>query len=254
MMTVISVANNKGGVGKTTTTLSVGAALADLHCRILLVVLDPQASPTIYMGYDPASFTRNTYHLMTRRATPAEILCTGRHTFLDLLPASIDLASAEIEISAAFSREFILKEQLEKVSDFYDVVLVDNMPSLGVFTVNSLMASDFVLVPVEPTYLAYKGLEMISNTIAEVRRYNTKLEMLGTVITMVDERTRHSRDIMQQIRENYPVFEPPIRRSVKFADASLNGASIADYAGNSFEGTQAYAQIARQIIERIEKK
>ncbi|MDD6273562.1 MAG: ParA family protein [Clostridiaceae bacterium] len=254
MMTVISVANNKGGVGKTTTTLNVGAALADLNCRVLLVDLDPQASLTIYMGYDPASFTRNTYHLMTRRATPAEILCTGRHTFLDLLPASIDLASAEIEISAAFSREFILKEQLEKVSDFYDVVLVDNMPSLGVFTVNSLMASDFVLVPVEPTYLAYKGLEMISNTIAEVRRYNTKLEMLGTVITMVDERTRHSRDIMQQIRENYPVFEPPIRRSVKFADASLNGASIADYAGNSFEGTQAYAQIARQIIERIEKK
>ena len=254
MMTVISVANNKGGVGKTTTTLNVGAALADLNCRVLLVALDPQASLTLYMGYDPASFTRNTYHLMTRRATPAEILCTGRHTFLDLLPASIDLASAEIEISAAFSREFILKEQLEKVSDFYDVVLVDNMPSLGVFTVNSLMASDFVLVPVEPTYLAYKGLEMISNTIAEVRRYNTKLEMLGTVITMVDERTRHSRDIMQQIRENYPVFEPPIRRSVKFADASLNGASIADYAGNSFEGTQAYAQIARQIIERIEKK
>lgn len=254
MMTVISVANNKGGVGKTTTTLNVGAALADLDCRVLLVDLDPQASLTIYMGYDPASFTRNTYHLMTRRATPAEILCTGRHTFLDLLPASIDLASAEIEISAAFSREFILKEQLEKVSDFYDVVLVDNMPSLGVFTVNSLMASDFVLVPVEPTYLAYKGLEMISNTIAEVRRYNTKLEMLGTVITMVDERTRHSRDIMQQIRENYPVFEPPIRRSVKFADASLNGASIADYAGNGFEGTQAYAQIARQIIERIEKK
>ncbi|MBS7316059.1 MAG: ParA family protein [Clostridiaceae bacterium] len=254
MMTVISVANNKGGVGKTTTTLNVGAALADLNCRVLLVDLDPQASLTIYMGYDPASFTRNTYHLMTRRATPAEILCTGRHTFLDLLPASIDLASAEIEISAAFSREFILKEQLEKVSDFYDVVLVDNMPSLGVFTVNSLMASDFVLVPVEPTYLAYKGLEMISNTIAEARRYNTKLEMLGTVITMVDERTRHSRDIMQQIRENYPVFEPPIRRSVKFADASLNGASIADYAGNSFEGTQAYAQIARQIIERIEKK
>lgn len=253
-MTVISVANNKGGVGKTTTTLNVGAALADLDCRVLLVDLDPQASLTIYMGYDPSSFDRNTYHLMTRRAAPSEILCTGRHTFLDLLPASIDLASAEIEISSAFSREYILKEQLDKVSEFYDIVLIDNMPSLGIFTVNSLMASDFVLVPVEPTYLAYKGLEMISNTIAEVRRYHTKLEMLGTVITMVDERTRHTRDIMQKIRENYPVFEPPIRRSVKFADASLNGASIADYAGDAFEGTQAYAQIARQIIDRIAQK
>ena len=252
-MTVISVANNKGGVGKTTTTLNVGAALADLNRRVLLVDLDPQASLTIYMGYDPASFDRNTYHLMTRRAAPAEMMCTGQHTFLDLLPASIDLASAEIEISSAFSREYILKEQLEKVSEFYDVVLIDNMPSLGIFTVNSLMASDFVLIPVEPTYLAYKGLEMISNTIAAVRRYNTKLEMLGTVITMVDERTRHSRDIMQKIRENYPVFEPPIRRSVKFADSSLHGASIADFAGDSFEGTQAYAQIARQIIARIEQ-
>lgn len=253
-MTVISVANNKGGVGKTTTALNVGAALADLHRRVLLVDLDPQASLTIYMGYDPASFAMNTYHLMTRRASPSEILCTGKHTFLDLLPASIDLASAEIEISAAFSREYILKEQLEKVKDFYDVVLIDNMPSLGVFTVNSLMASDFVLVPIEPTYLAYKGLEMISNTIEAVRRYNTNLEMLGTVITMVDERTRHSREIMQKIRDNYTVFDPPIRRSVKFADASLNGTSIADYAGDAFEGSRAYAQIAQQIVDRIDAR
>ncbi|MBE6935902.1 MAG: ParA family protein [Ruminococcaceae bacterium] len=251
-MTVISVANNKGGVGKTTTTLNIGAALADLNRRVLLVDLDPQASLTIYMGYDPASFERNTYHLMTRRASPSDIVCSGKNTYLDLLPASIELASAEIEISAAFSREMILKEQLEKVSDFYDVVLIDNMPSLGVFTVNSLMASDYVLVPVEPTYLAYKGLEMISSTISAVSRYNPRLSMLGTVITMVDDRTRHSREIMQKIRESYPVFEPPIRRSVKFADASLNGASIADYAGDQFEGSQGYAQIARQIVALID--
>ncbi len=252
-MIVISVANNKGGVGKTTTTLNVGAALADLDQRVLLVDLDPQASLTIYMGYDPADFGRSTYHLMTRRASPSEILCTGRHIFLDLLPSSIELASAEIEISAAFSRETILREQLEKVSDFYDFVLIDNMPSLGIFTVNSLMAADYVLVPVEPTYLAYKGLEMISGTIREVRRYNQRLEMLGTVITMVDERTRHSREIIQQIRANYPVFDPPVRRSVKFADASQRGASIADYAGDAFEGTRAYAQIARQILEKVGK-
>ena len=128
------------------------------------------------------------------------------------------------------------------------------MPSLGIFTVNSLMASDYVLVPVEPTYLAYKGLEMISGTISEVRRYNPGLQMLGTIITMVDERTRHSRDIMQRIRDNYPVFEPPIRRSVKFADASLRGASIADYAGEGFEGTRAYTRIAEQIIDRVKTK
>lgn len=253
-MTVISVANNKGGVGKTTTTLNVGAALANLDRRVLLVDLDPQASLTIYMGHDPSNLELNTYHLMTRRASPSEMLQTGKRIFLDLLPASIDLASAEIEISSAFSREYILKEQLDRVREFYDIVLIDNMPSLGIFTVNSLMASDFVLVPIEPTYLAYKGLEMINNTITAVRKYNTKLEMLGTVITMVDERTRHSRDIIQKIRDNYPVFEPPIRRSVKFADASLSGESISDFAGDNFEGAQAYAQIAKQLIERIEHK
>ena len=251
-MTVISIANNKGGVGKTTTTLHLGAALADMGKRVLLVDLDPQSSLTIYLGYDPVGFDKNTYHLITRKVNPADIILSTSILFLDLMPASIDLASAEIEVSAAFSREFILKEQLEKLGERYDYVLIDNMPSLGVLTVNSLMASDYVVVPVEPTYLAYKGLEMIDQTISAVQRYNQKLTMIGTVITMVDERTNHAKEIISKIKESFPSFDPIVKRSIKFADAAANGMPVGSYAGDDFEGSKVYHQIAASLVERVE--
>jgi len=250
-MIVISVANNKGGVGKTTTTLNLGAALANLNKRVLLIDLDPQSSLTIYLGYDPVGIGCNTYHLMTRRVSPREAILSTNVTFMDIIPASIELAAAELEITSMFSREFILREQLEKISDMYDYVLIDNMPSLGVLTVNSLMASDFVIVPIEPNYLAYKGLEMISSTINEVKRYNQKLELLGTIITMVDERTKHSKDIIEKIRATFPVLDPTIRRSIKFADAAALGLPIDVYAGENFEGSKVYAKIAETIDQKV---
>ena len=250
-MIVISVANNKGGVGKTTTTLNLGAALANMNKRVLLVDLDPQSSLTVYLGYDPVGIGHNTYHLMTRKISPREAILSTSVTFMDILPASIELAAAELEVTSLFSREFILKEQLEKISDMYDYVLIDNMPSLGILTVNSLMASDYVIVPIEPNYLAYKGLEMISSTINEVKRYNQKLDLLGTVITMVDERTKHSKDIIEKIRATFPVLGPTIRRSIKFADAAAMGVPIDVYAGDSFDGTRVYAAIAEEIEARI---
>ncbi len=250
-MVVISVANNKGGVGKTTTTLNLGAALANLNKRVLLVDLDPQSSLTIYLGYDPVGVSKNTYHLMTRKASPREVILSTSTTFLDIMPASIELAAAELEVTSLFSREYILKEQLELLDGMYDYVLIDNMPSLGILTVNSLMASDYVIVPIEPNYLAFKGLEMISSTIDEVRRYNSKLSLLGTVVTMVDERTKHSKDIIEKIRSGFPMLEPTIRRSIKFADAAAMGVPIDAYAGENFDGAKVYAQIARTIDEKI---
>ncbi len=253
-MTVLSVANNKGGVGKTTTTLNLGAALARRDLRVLLLDLDPQASLTLYLGFQPGELYVTSYDVLTRRKSALSAILKTTIRNLDLLPASIDLAAAEMEITAMMGREYILREQLGEVRALYDVVLIDNMPSLGVLTVNSLMASDFVVVPIEPTYLAYKGLQMIGTTIEEVRRYHPGLEILGVVITMVDERTNHAKDIIAKIRDNYTVLEPTIRRSVKFADAAAVNLPIMDYAGESFEGAQAYAKIAAGIAHRILKR
>ncbi|NLD88547.1 MAG: ParA family protein [Clostridiales bacterium] len=252
-MIVISIANNKGGVGKTTTALHLGAALADMGRRVLLVDLDPQSSLTVYLGYDPVGFDKNTYHIMTRRAEPYDVILSTSIMFLDLMPASIDLATAELEVSAAFSREFILKEQLDKLGERYDYVIIDNMPSLGILTVNSLMASDYVVVPVEPTYLAFKGLEMIVHTIEAVKKYNSKLSLLGTIITMVDERTNHAKDIVSKIRESFPVFDPIVKRSIKFADAAASGVPISTYAGDDFEGSKVYHMLAANLDAKVLK-
>ncbi|MGI6335741.1 MAG: ParA family protein [Eubacteriales bacterium] len=250
-MTVISVANNKGGVGKTTTTLNLGTALSLMGLRVLLVDLDPQASLSLYLGFDPGSLEITSYSVLTQKIPAIKAIMMTNVAAVDLIPASIDLAAAEMEISGRMGREYLLRDQLETLDGLYDVVLIDNMPSLGVLTVNSLMASDFVVVPIEPTHLAYKGLQMIDTTIHEVKRYHKELEMLGCVITMVDERTKHAREIIAKIRENYPVLEPPIRRSVKFADAAAGNLPIMDYAGTEFEGSKAYTEIAQRIFERL---
>ncbi len=246
-MTVISIANNKGGVGKTTTTLNLGAALSEKGLRVLAVDLDPQASLTLYLGLDPGELETTSYQVITKKCHALNAVMMTRVAALDLIPASIDLAAAEMEISGMMGREFIMRDQLRELSDYYDVVLIDNMPSLGVLTVNSLMASDYVVVPIEPTYLAYKGLQMIDTTIGEVRRYHPELSMLGVVITMVDERTKHAREIIGKIRDNYRVLGTPIRRSVRFADAAAGNQPISEFAGEGFEGTRAYAQIADEI-------
>jgi len=249
-MITISIANNKGGVGKTTTTVSLGAALASLGKHVLLVDFDPQSSLTLYLGLDPNSLEQNVYHVFTKKSHIIDAIQPTHIRNLKILPASIELASAELEIAAAFGREFLLREQLKTLRDTFDFVIIDNMPSLGILTVNSLMASDYVIVPIEPTFLAYKGLEMISQTIQEISNYNQHLKLMGTIITMVDERTKHSKEVIANIRENYPVLEPLIKRSVKFADAAANGQAISKYAGEQFEGSQAYLSIAKSIIEK----
>ena len=249
-MTVISVANNKGGVGKTTTALNLGASLCRKGLRVLLVDLDPQASLTLYLGLDPGELETTSYHVLTRKVPAINAVIMTRIGAPDLIPASIDLAAAEMEISGMMGREFILRDQLAALSGIYDAVLIDNMPSLGVLTVNSLMASDYVIVPIEPTYLAYKGLQMIDTTITEVQRYRPELSMLGVVITMVDERTKHAREIIAKIRENYHVLGGMIRRSVRFADAAAGNMPIAEFAGTSFEGARGYDEIADEV-ERV---
>ena len=249
-MKIISVANNKGGVGKTTTVLNLAAELGKLGKTVLLVDLDPQASLTVYLRFDPTSFTKNTYHLMTRKCSAKEVVVQTALENVDLIPASIDLSAAEIEICSQINREHILSEKLGDLAPYYDYAIIDNMPSLGVFMINSFMASDYIIVPVEPSFLSYKGLEIIIDTIGEMKRYNPRLKFLGTIITMFDPRTQHARMIMEKIKDNFPFLGVVIKRSIKFSNAAFTGVPISDYAEEKFAGSNGYKKLAEEV-ERI---
>jgi chromosome partitioning protein len=246
-MKIISIANNKGGVGKTTTTLNLAAELGKRGRNVLLVDLDPQASLTIYLRFDPTDFAKNTYHLITRKCSAKEVVVQTDLQNVDLIPASIDLSAAEIEITSQMNREYILKEKLEELTPYYDYALIDNMPSLGIFTINSFMASDYIIVPVEPSFLSYKGLEIIGTTIEDIQRYNKKLKFLGTVITMFDPRTQHARMIMEKIKDNFPFLDVTIKRSVKFSNSAFAGVPISDFAEENFSGSNGYRKLAEEV-------
>lgn len=246
-MKVISIANNKGGVGKTTSCFNLGVELSKKGKTVLLIDLDPQASLTIYMKFDPAQFQRNAYHVITRKCSAKDVIVTTEYENIDLIPGSIDLSAAEIEIIAFFNREHVLAEKLQEIDQYYDYVLVDNMPSLGILTINSFMASDYIIVPVEPTFLAYKGLELISQTIKEIQKYNPKIKFLGTIVTMYDPRTQHARMIVEKIKDNFPFLDVYIKRSVKFSNAAIAGMSIDDFAEDNFSGANAYRKLAEEV-------
>lgn len=254
LMFVISIANNKGGVGKTTSTLNLAAEIALLGKSVLLVDLDPQASLTIYLKFDPTQFDRNAYHVMTRKCNIEEVIVQTEIKNIDLMPSSIDLSAAELEITALINREHILNEQLKRVAQYYDFVLIDNMPSLGILTINSFMASDYVIVPVEPSFLAYKGLEIINQTIADIKKYNPRIVFLGTFITMYDGRTQHARMIVDKIKDNFPSLGIVIKRSIKFADAAVEGVSIREYTNILFNGTNEYRKLAKEVIRVVSKE
>jgi chromosome partitioning protein len=246
-MKIISIANNKGGVGKTTSTLNLAAELGKRGKSVLLVDLDPQASLTIYLRFNPTSFTKNSYHLITRKCSAKEVVVQTDLEGVDLIPASIDLSAAEIEITSQINREYILKEKLEELTPYYDYTLIDNMPSLGIFTINSFMASDYIIVPVEPSFLSYKGLEIIANTIDEIKKYNPKLKFLGTMVTMYDPRTQHARMIVEKIKDNFPFLDVIIKRSVKFSNSAFMGIPISDYAEDNFSGSNGYKKLAEEV-------
>ena len=246
-MNIISIANNKGGVGKTTSALNLAAQLGRMNKNVLLVDLDPQASLTIYLKFDPSKFTHNAYHLITKKCSAKDVIVQTELANVDLIPSSIDLSAAEIEITSMISREHILKEKLEEVAKYYDYAVIDNMPSLGILTINSFMASDSVIVPVEPSFLSYKGLEIISNTIADIKRYNPRIKFLGTIITMYDPRTQHARMIVDKIQDNFPFLNIFVKRSVKFSNAAIAGVPISDFAEDNFSGANSYRRLAEEV-------
>lgn len=253
-MKIISIANNKGGVGKTTTCFNLAVELGKMGKTVLIVDLDPQASLTIYMKFDPTQFKKNAYHILTRKSSAKEVIVTTDYENIDLIPASIDLSAAEIEITALINREHILYEKLQEIENYYDYVLIDNMPSLGVLTINSFMASDYVIVPVEPSFLAYKGLELIAQTIKEIQKYNTRIVFLGTIVTMYDQRTQHARMIVDKIQENFPFLNILVKRSIKFSNAAVAGMSIEEFAEDNFSGANAYRKLAEEVERVVSEK
>ena len=247
MPRVIAVANQKGGVGKTTTVHSLGASLARYGVRVLLVDLDPQACLTYSLGLDPESMRASLHDVLAKRVH-ADLAIT-RVGDLSILPASIDLAAAEVQLMSRTGREYALARAIEPVISDYDIVLIDCPPSLGILTINGLTAADSVLIPLQCETLSHRGVGQLLETIADVRAFTQPdLEVLGLVATMFDARTRHGREVLAdvQIRYGLRVFEPSVPRSVRFAEAPAAGRSIIDHAPSSV-GAAAYNEIAHTI-------
>src|SRR5580700_358903 len=250
MVKVVAVANQKGGVAKTTTVQSLGVALAEQGRHLLVVDLDPQACLTYSLGFDPDNLSSSLHDVLVRRARLAEVIKDVPGVpGLSVVPATIDLAGAEVHLLSRTGREHVLANALLPVLDEYDVVLIDCPPSLGVLTINGLTAAQEVLIPLQCEALSHRGVGQLLETIDDVRLFaNADLQVRGVIATMYDERTRHARAVLDDVKERYgiPVFDPPVRKSIRFAEAPLSGKCILQHAPSS-PGAEAYRAIARQL-------
>jgi len=255
----LAVANQKGGVAKTTSVASIGAALAELGHRVLLVDLDPQACLTFSLGIDPEDVETSVHHVLTQGVDPAEVILATEDG-VDLLPATIELARAEADLLTRTGREHVIKGALEQLAEGladseegpYDWVLLDCPPSLGVLTVAALTAADGLLVPLQCETLSHRGVGQLLDTVHDVRRFtNRGLEVWGVLPTLYDGRTTHARTVLETISETYDleVVEPPIPKTIKFAEAPAAGRSILSTSRSS-KGAAAYREVARNLVAR----
>ena len=258
----LAVANQKGGVAKTTSVASIGAALAELGHRVLLVDLDPQACLTFSLGIDPEDLETSVHHVLTQGVDPADIIIETEDG-VDLLPATIELARAEADLLTRTGREHVIKGALEQLADDladteegpYDWVLLDCPPSLGVLTVAALTAADGVLVPLQCETLSHRGVGQLLDTVHDVRRFtNRRLEVWGVLPTLYDGRTNHARTVLETISETYDleVVEPPIPKTIKFAEAPAAGRSILSTSRSS-KGAAAYREVAENLVLRASR-
>ncbi len=250
MTRIIAVANQKGGVGKTTTTISLGVALSREGQRVLLVDLDPQAALSVSLGLAVAQLRETVYRVLLSEV-PVEQAIRGTHSGPDILPANIDLSAAELELAAQMGRERFLAEALQSVSAKYDFILLDLPPSLGLLTVNALVAANEVIIPVQCEYLAVRALTLLLSTIDKVKaKLNPSLAVAGILPTMYNGRTLHSQEVLDEIRTTFRVhvFPMVIKHSVRFKEAPAAGLSIIDYAPAQ-DGANAYQALAKELLQ-----
>jgi chromosome partitioning protein len=247
---VLAVANQKGGVAKTTTVHALGYAFAQMGRRVLLVDLDPQACLTYSVGIDPDSLDQSLHDVFVRKMKVADVRRVVRDAEgLDVVPSTIDLAGSEVHLLTRTGREHVLALALAGVTDDYDVILIDCPPSLGVLTINGLTAAREVIIPLQCEALSHRGVGQLLETVDDVRMFaNADLEVRGVVATMYDERTRHGRAVLEDVKIRYglTVLEPPVKKSIRFAEAPERGRCILQHAPSS-PGAEAYRAIAREL-------
>ncbi|OGW41554.1 MAG: sporulation initiation inhibitor Soj [Nitrospirae bacterium GWD2_57_9] len=247
---IIAIANQKGGVGKTTTTVNIAASLAAAEKKVLLIDSDPQGNSTSGMGIDRKDITGSTYDLYTGKRPCQDIKKSSHFSWLDVVPAGIDLVGVEIELIQTISRERVLKRALEPVKDSYDYILIDCPPSLGLLTVNALTAADSVLIPVQTEYYALEGLSALMNTIKLIKQdLNPELSIEGVLLTMYDSRNNLAEQVAQEVRKHFgnKVFATVIHRNVALSEAPSHGKPVLLYDIRS-RGAQSYLDLAKEVL------
>jgi len=250
---VVAICNQKGGVGKTTTTINLGAALAEQGRRVLLVDFDPQGALSVGLGIQPHELDRTVYNLLMERGVDAhDVVIRTRVEGMDLLPSNIDLSGAEVQLVHEVGREFVLGRVLQPVIADYDVILIDCQPSLGLLTVNALACADGVIVPLECEYFALRGVALLMETIDKVSsRLSPKLAIDGLLATMYDSRTLHTREVLAGVVEGFGerVFHTVISRTVRFPDATVAGEPITRF-DPACNGASSYRELAKEVLDR----
>lgn len=253
---IVALANQKGGVGKTTSCVNLSAALAQKKKKVLIVDIDPQGNSSSGLGIDKSEIEASTYDVLINAAPIKEVIVDIGRKNLDLCPASIDLAGADVELVNVEEREFVLKKALEAVKDQYDVIMIDCPPSLSLLTINALTAAEGIVIPIQAEFYALEGLTQLLETVTAVKNnWNEKLHVFGALITMYDSRTQLSKQVGDEIRKFFKeeCFKNVIPRNVRLSEAPSHGKTIFEYEKWS-KGAWAYSGVAKEFIKKMEEK
>ena len=249
---IIAIANQKGGVGKTTTSVNLAASLGVLEKKVLLIDADPQANATSGLGIDVEAVAQGTYQLLEHTAKAKDVIISTSSPNLDIIPAHIDLVAIEIELVDKENREYMLKQALDGLADDYDYILIDCAPSLGLLTLNALTVAHSVLIPIQCEYFALEGLGKLLNTVKSVQKiHNPDLDIEGLLLTMYDSRLRLSNQVVEEVKKHFDemVFKTIIQRNVRLSEAPSYGESIISYDAGS-KGANNYLSLAQELIEK----